>query len=51
MTWGQSAGNLKEEPQRLYATGERYMDLNAQSTLRFVIKKGTCMSASMRIRV
>ena len=39
MTWGQSAGNLKKDPQRLYVK-EKYMDLNAQWVVGFVDGEG-----------
>ena len=40
MTWGQSAGNLKEDPQRLYVKEKDFMDLNAQWVVGFVDGEG-----------
>ena len=40
MTWGQSAGNLKEDPQRLYVKEKDFMDLNTQWVVGFVDGEG-----------
>jgi hypothetical protein len=41
LTWGQSAGNLKEDPQRLYVKEKEYiMKLNAQWVVGFVDGEG-----------
>jgi hypothetical protein len=40
MTWGQSAGNLKEDPQRLYVKEKDIMNLNAQWIVGFVDGEG-----------
>ena len=40
MTWGQSAGNLKEDPQRLYVKEKENMEMNAQWVVGFVDGEG-----------
>ena len=40
MTWGQSAGNLKKDPQRLYVKEKDFMDLNAQWIVGFTDGEG-----------
>ena len=40
MTWGQSAGNLKKDPQRLYVKEKENMEMNAQWVVGFVDGEG-----------
>ena len=41
MTWGQSAGNLEKDPQRLYVKKKEFMNLNAQWIVGFVDGEGS----------